>query len=301
MFLRRRNRSDGFSSSRIVATNANNPLVTIVTVVRNGSKYLNCAIESIISQSYKNIEYIIIDGASTDGTLEIIEQYEYAVQRWISEPDNGIYDAMNKGIRLARGSIIGILNSDDWYEPDTIESVVSAFMAQQCDVVTGDMRIWQDSFEFVTTKPKISWPCVKYGIFKINHPATFVTRKIYLDYSFDITYPTTADLKFLLQLILSKKEIFYLRKVLVNFREGGASTIFNFWSPLIQMFGVRKDIGIGNAINSLLFVFDMLHKILAVLKSLFRRWCQRVGLSSGKHRLSGILSENADGKKGVEK
>ncbi|HKZ16129.1 MAG TPA: glycosyltransferase, partial [Geobacteraceae bacterium] len=92
--------SDGVTSSCISEKISNFPLVTIVTVVRNGAKYLKCAIESIISQSYKNIEYIIIDGGSTDGTLEIIKQYEFAVKLWISESDNGIYDAMNKGINL---------------------------------------------------------------------------------------------------------------------------------------------------------------------------------------------------------
>ncbi len=247
------------------------PLVTIVTVVRNGAKYLKCAIESIISQSYKNIEYIIIDGGSTDGTLEIIQQYEFAVKRWISEPDNGIYDAMNKGISLAGGSIIGILNSDDWYEPDTIELVVATFVAQACDVVTGDMMIWENSSEFVRVKPDISWPLVKYGIFKINHPATFVLRNVYLDYSFDIKYSTAADLKFLLQLILINKKFSCLDKVLVNFRTGGASSSSSLMVSNIQMFWIRKDIGVCNTINVLLFTFDLVHKILAVLKVLLRR------------------------------
>lgn len=261
------------TSSCISETISDFPLVTIVTVVRNGAKYLKYAIESIISQSYKNIEYIIIDGGSTDGTLEIIKQYEFAVNRWISEPDNGIYDAMNKGINLAGGSIIGILNSDDWYESDTIELVVATFMAQACDVVTGDMLIWQNSSEFVRVKPNISWPRVKYGIFKINHPATFVSRDVYRDYSFDIRYPTAADLKFLLQLILINKKFSYLNKVLVNFRAGGASSFSSpsFMLSIIQMFWIRKDIGVGNRINVLLFTFDLFHKILAVLKARLRR------------------------------
>ncbi|HBE89652.1 MAG TPA: glycosyltransferase [Candidatus Andersenbacteria bacterium] len=263
--------SDGVTSSCISEKISNFPLVTIVTVVRNGAKYLKCAIESIISQSYKNIEYIIIDGGSTDGTLEIIKQYEFAVKLWISESDNGIYDAMNKGINLAGGSIIGILNSDDWYEPDTVELVVATFVAQACDVVTGDMMIWKNSSEFVRVKPNISWPLVKYGIFKINHPATFVTRDVYLDYSFDINYSTAADLKFLLQLILIKKKFSYLDKILVNFRTGGASSNSSLMASVIQMFWIRKDIGVGNTMNGLLFIYDLVHKILAVLKTFFRR------------------------------
>ena len=103
-------------------------LVSIITVVYNGEKYLQQTIDSVVNQSYRNIEFIIIDGGSTDGTLDIIKANEESVSKWISEPDEGLYDAMNKGIRLSRGEIIGMINSDDWYELDAVKIMVEAFL-----------------------------------------------------------------------------------------------------------------------------------------------------------------------------
>ena len=93
------------------------PKVSIITVCLNSEKTLEQAIQSVISQTYKNIEYIIVDGASTDGTLDIISKYENKITKWVSEKDQGLYYAMNKGIDMATGDIVGIINSDDWYEP----------------------------------------------------------------------------------------------------------------------------------------------------------------------------------------
>ena len=105
-----------------------NPLVSIITVTYNAEKYLEQTIKSVISQSYKNIEYIIIDGMSSDGTVDIIKRYQKYIAHFSSEPDKGIYDAMNKGIKKANGELIGIINSSDFYEPDAVETVVSAYL-----------------------------------------------------------------------------------------------------------------------------------------------------------------------------
>ena len=106
-------------------------LVSIITVVRNARKTIEQTINSVLSQTYKNIEYIIIDGASTDGTQEVIKKYENQLTYSVSEVDQGLYDAMNKGIQHARGDIIGIINSDDWYECNAIQKVVDVF--EKCD------------------------------------------------------------------------------------------------------------------------------------------------------------------------
>ena len=95
--------------------------VSIITVVYNGAKTIEHTIQSVLNQSYKNIEYIIIDGLSTDGTQKIIEKYIDSISYFVSEKDNGLYDAMNKGIQKATGSMIGIINSDDWYNPYAVE------------------------------------------------------------------------------------------------------------------------------------------------------------------------------------
>jgi len=111
------------------------PLVSIVTVVYNGEKYLEQTIRSVINQRYDNIEYIIIDGGSTDGTLDIVEKHEKMIDYWISEPDEGIFDAMNKGIKICRGELIGLINADDYYAPNAIERVVSCYLKEKPDLM----------------------------------------------------------------------------------------------------------------------------------------------------------------------
>ena len=99
----------------------NSPLISIITVSYNAVKTIEDTITSVLNQTYSNIEYIIIDGASTDGTLEVIKKYQDDISIIVSEPDKGIYDAMNKGIERANGELIGIINADDWYEANAVE------------------------------------------------------------------------------------------------------------------------------------------------------------------------------------
>ncbi|HKC67578.1 MAG TPA: glycosyltransferase family 2 protein, partial [Bacteroidia bacterium] len=117
-----------------------NPLVSVITVVYNGAKHLEQTINSVLDQEYKNVEYIIIDGGSADGTIDIIKRYEDKVDYWQSERDGGIYFAMNKGISLAKGELIGILNADDFYLPDTVRKVVDADKFAKADIYYGDMQ-----------------------------------------------------------------------------------------------------------------------------------------------------------------
>ena len=106
--------------------NKQQPLVSIITIVFNGGKHLQQTIESVLGQSYSNIEYIIIDGGSKDSSVSIIEKYSAQLAYWTTEPDKGISDAFNKGIKKTKGQIIGIINADDWYEADTVQQVVTA-------------------------------------------------------------------------------------------------------------------------------------------------------------------------------
>ena len=106
----------------------NEPLISIITVVYNGEEYLEQTINSVINQTYKNIEYLIIDGGSTDGTLDIIKKYDNHISYSVSESDKGLYDAMNKGISIANGELIGMINSDDWYELDAVELIVNKYL-----------------------------------------------------------------------------------------------------------------------------------------------------------------------------
>ena len=198
----------------------NKPLVSVVTVVLNGEKYLEQTIQSVLSQSYDNIEYIIIDGQSNDKTLEIIKKHESKIDYWLSEKDGGIYYAMNKGIAHANGDIIGILNADDFYSPDTILNVVNAFLKTNADVFHGDI-ILLDNDKKTRMQPDIHKMMQQPSVF---HPTCFVKKQVYSKIGgFNTDYKISADYDFLLRCIKSNFKFEYIPQVLTYFRPGGMS------------------------------------------------------------------------------
>lgn len=205
-------------------------IISIITVVYNNEKTIKDAIESVLSQSYQNIEYIIIDGNSLDGTVQIINNYKSKLSFFISEKDSGIYDAMNKGIKTATGDVVGILNSDDLYYNNTvIESIMSQFLSNsEIDIVYGDLvYVKRDE----TQKIVRNWESQPYykNFFENGnvppHPAFFVKRKVYEHAGyFNLNYKLAADYEFMLRVV--KKYNFklkYLKKVIVKMRLGGAT------------------------------------------------------------------------------
>ncbi|GAA4434522.1 glycosyltransferase family 2 protein [Ravibacter arvi] len=199
------------------------PLISVVTVVRNGQKTLEQAINSVLNQSYPNVEYIIIDGGSTDGTLDIIKGYESRLRHWTSEPDSGIYDAMNKGIEICRGELIGIVNSDDWYEPNTVELIVNRYIdeGRKNGVYYGFLKLWKDEVEHSIRRFHHNF----YNEHMIQHPTWFVSKSIYQKFGdFDRSYRVAGDFELFQRFIKSKVDFFPLDAVLSNFRIGGIST-----------------------------------------------------------------------------
>lgn len=201
-----------------------NPLISIITVVFNGEKYLEQTIRSVLDQTYKNIEYIIIDGGSTDKTLDIIKKHEQNICFWISEADKGIYDAMNKGIRKAKGEYIGLINSDDFYEPDALEIIVQKINEfPNTDVFFGDMYMINQHL------PEKQLQTYKKGkklekAFSIWHPTVFVRKEIYNEYDlFDLSYKIAADYELILRFYKKDCAFHYINKAISNFREGGIS------------------------------------------------------------------------------
>lgn len=204
-------------------------LVSIITTVFNGGEFIESAIKSVLGQSYRNIEYIVVDGGSTDGTGEIINEYRSKIAKTVSEKDKGIYDGMNKGIKLATGDIVGILNSDDFYaSTGAIESVVRAMGENGVDIVFGDLvyvdpkntnkivRIWRSS-EYKEGKFQKGW--------MPPHPAFFVKRKVYDKYGiFNLDFKISADYELMLRFLKKNKvRSYYLPKILVKMRAGGKS------------------------------------------------------------------------------
>lgn len=204
--------------------------ISVITIAYNSENCIGRTIESVLAQSYTDVEYLIIDGASKDGTVAVAESYRAALEekgityRVYSEPDGGIYDAMNKGIRLATGDVIGILNSDDTYEPETLATVAETFAETDCELMFADIRIHkQDGSSFVKKarlrKPETSrdW----------NHPTTFVKAELYKEYPFRCL-GIHDDYGFFLQMKKQNRRIVTVNKVLANFRMGGASNKKSF-------------------------------------------------------------------------
>ena len=213
------------------------PKISIITVCFNSARTLRDTIESIMQQDYENIEYIIIDGGSTDGTLEIIKEYKARINYSISEKDNGIYDAMNKGIQVATGDIVGILNSDDFYPNNYILSIVSkAFSKNSCDAVYGDLvyvdklniskinRYWQAG-EYTTSKIKNGW--------MLPHPTFFVKKRFYNKYGlYNTDFRSAADYEMILKLLYKHNiNVIYIPMILVKMRAGGISNS-NLWNRI---------------------------------------------------------------------
>ena len=207
--------------------------ISIVTATYNSGATLRDTMESVLRQTYTQIEHIIVDGASTDNTMDIVRELEPLYQgrlRYVSEPDCGIYDAMNKGIAMATGDIIGILNSDDFFTADTIVATLAAELAdQEIDAVYADVHYVDDadlsrSVRYYSSRTFRPW-MMKLG-FQPAHPTFYCRKSVYDRHgSFDINFRVAADFEHLLRLIyIQRIPTRYIPLDCVAMRTGGAST-----------------------------------------------------------------------------
>lgn len=198
------------------------PKVSIITVCYNSSETIRKTIESVINQTYKNIEYIIIDGNSDDGTQDIIRSYKNQIAFWSSESDSGIYDAMNKGIRAATGEIIGIINSDDWYSQETVEKIIASFKDSDAEVIYGDiLQVYPDN-QLIQSKLENLDNLIYKMV--IAHPAVFVKKEVYNRLGvFNLKYKIAADYELMRRFYKAGVKFKYMNTKLAYFRIGGAS------------------------------------------------------------------------------
>ncbi len=221
------------------------PLVSIITVVFNGEKTIKKTIQSVVNQTYNNIEYIIIDGKSTDNTLGVIDEFRNseAISKIICEKDEGIYDAMNKGIKIASGDIIGIINSDDYYEENCVSKVVEAFANYpDIDIVHGilkyaknDQILYLSAHAAVNLEKKM-----------IEHPTCFVRASIYQRLNlFDITYSSASDYDFMIRARKLGVKFLMLQNVMATFCLGGKSESKKALYEMIKIRYIHKYISPG--------------------------------------------------------
>ena len=223
-----------------------NPLISIITVVYNGEQYLEQTIKSVMAQTYPYLEYIVVDGGSTDGTLGIIKQYEGQISKWVSEPDKGLYDAMNKGIGMAKGEIIGMINSDDTYEPEAVQLIVDAFQRHPNKrIFHGDRNdIAEDGTIRVKRFDNSRFKFVYYGM-TYNHPSMFVHREIYQKQLYNTDLRAFSDYEFVLKNLERHPEVFhYIPKSYVNYRLDGLSGSMSTQQLLKEGFEARKNGGL---------------------------------------------------------
>jgi len=197
-------------------------LVSVITVSRNARATIRRTIDSVLMQSHPRIEYIVVDGASEDGTQEILRSYGDRLDYWFSEPDNGIADAFNKGIELSTGEIVGILNADDWYQPEAVEEVVSAFEEYpEADVVCGSVAFW-DGTQRLWSEP--SQPERLPIAMSVQHPATFVRRRRFeASGAFRTDFRCAMDYDLLLRFHFQEASFLAIPAELTSMQIGGLS------------------------------------------------------------------------------
>jgi glycosyltransferase involved in cell wall biosynthesis len=235
--------------------------ITIITVVKNAQYTLENCIKSVLAQNYNNLEYIIIDGNSSDGTKEILNKYKNNISKIITEKDDGIWDAMNKGIKIASGEIIGFLNSDDFYFDNTLEMVNKYFSKNEIDFLFGSVQKYKLMHGY--SPWKIHW---SFGFYTSHSVGFFIIKKKHLEVGLYNKKYLSADLDFFYKMIVKckmkgmaskKKEIFG------KFTKGGFSSKINYIDHLIDLNKIRID-------NKQNFLFVYFLYFIKIIKKPFK-------------------------------
>lgn len=205
------------------------PVFSIITITYNASRWLEQTMLSILSQSYPNIEYIIIDGGSTDGTVDIIKQYASGISYWISEPDKGIYDAMNKGLQKATGDYVWFINAgDSLHTSDIVQRVATLVQKKKAlpDIIYGETTIIDEEgrslgLRRLKAPKKLTWKSFRMGMLVCHQ--SFITKRSIAPL-YDLTYRYSADFDWCIRCMKESRKIYNTRLILSNFMDGGVSS-----------------------------------------------------------------------------
>ncbi|ANU37676.1 glycosyltransferase family 2 protein [Vibrio scophthalmi] len=243
----------------------NSTKISVVTACFNSSATIGKTLDSLLNQTCKNFEHIIIDGDSSDGTLDIIQSYIATAEHkvlLVSEPDNGLYDAMNKGIKLAAGQFVSILSSDDWYELDAIENVL-AHTHLDIDIIYGYLRVIKNDKEFMVRRSNLEFIDSLDG--QIQHPACFVSKSLYIENGlYDTTYKVCADQDLFLRMLRSGARINAVDRIITNFVIGGTSYTVDSFKEV-----VRYKLKFGLINRKKAFVSIIKYEISKIAKRIF--------------------------------
>lgn len=231
--------------------------ITVITVCLNSEKTIERTINSILNQKYKNIEFIVIDGKSTDDTINIVNKYKSKIHKIISEKDDGIYDAINKGIKICSGDVISILHSDDSFiNEDVLSNVVKHFANEKkIECLIGNTIITKNNKILRKYSSKIFKPWMIYFGFSPPHPSSFFKKKIYEKYGlFKTKYNIAGDFEFFLRTLLLRKVLFKtVSENYVNMLSGGKST-YSVKSNLVSSIELLNAFKENNIYNNYFFI-----------------------------------------------
>jgi len=262
---KKKNLRYGEGGLRLKKKKTNTPLISVITVVLNGEKYIEKTIKSVLGQKIKNFEYIIIDGGSTDQTIKIIKKYNHKITYWVSEKDKGLYDAFNKGMQLSKGDYIGIINSDDIYTKNAfiiIKKYIKKFSDK--DFIFGSVRKhWGILHGFKPEKIKFSW-----GFYSSHSTGFYIKRmsakKVGL---YNVQYRYHADYDFFYRMIVKKKlkgAATKKNEVVGVFRRGGYSSTIPYRKLFIEELKIRYN----NGQNIILLFILAIYKIIKHFKKI---------------------------------
>ena len=238
------------------------PLISIITVVKNGEKHLEECINSVLTQSYKNIQYIIIDGNSTDNTISIIKKYEKDLFKWESQDDRGIYDAFNRGLKIATGELIGFINSDDIYCENALETLVKYYNEYpEIDFIFGSVKKhWGVLHGYKPWKIKFTW-----GFYSSHSTGFFIKKEAAKKIGqYNLKYKFSSDYDYFYRMIVKEKlkgigtkknEMFGI------FRRGGYSSKIKFIDHFFEEINIRIDNGQNKILILLIFIYKFIKNI----------------------------------------
>lgn len=262
----KKNSRYGEGGLRIEKEIIKSPIFTIITVVLNSEKYLEETINSVLNQKFQDFEYILIDGGSTDNSLNIIKKYSNKIDYWVSEKDLGIYDAFNKGMTLARGNFIGIINSDDRYFPNSLE-IISKYISNKSnfDFIFGSVKKhWGVLHGYKPHKIFYSW-----GFYTSHSTGFFIKTESAKKIGFyNLKYKYHADYDYFYRMIVKNKMLGIATakdEIIGEFRRGGFSSTISFWKLFKEEILIRYD----NGQNLILILMIFIYKFIFHFKKIF--------------------------------